>query len=154
MAEAIDRQVNTIIVEAQARAAAILSKHKADLIAVRDELLEKKTIEGERVQQIIDDLRRRYPSDVGAPGPEVKLGTGAGTTAAEGNGVARPRAGREGCEVGRNSQVGGRRCFCFLPSPRWGEGLGVRGEVPAASQHPLTPTLSPAKPGGEGEEKV
>ena len=68
MAEAIDRQVNTIIVESQARAAAILAKHKADLVAVRDELLEKKTIEGGRVHQIIDDLRQRYPNDVGAAG--------------------------------------------------------------------------------------
>ena len=82
MAEAIDRQVNTIIVEAQARAAAILAKHKADLLKIRDELIEKKTIEGERVQQIIDDLRARHPKDVGAPGPEVKLAAGAGTTTA------------------------------------------------------------------------
>jgi ATP-dependent Zn protease/intein/homing endonuclease len=80
MAEAIDRQVNTLIVEAQARAAAILQKHKADLLRIRDELMEKKTIEGERTKQIIEELRARYPKDVGAPGPEVKLGTGAGTT--------------------------------------------------------------------------
>jgi cell division protease FtsH len=80
MAEAIDRQVNTIIVECQARAAAILLKHKADLISIRDELIEKKTIEGERTKQIIEDLRAKYPKDVGAPGPEVKLGAGAGTT--------------------------------------------------------------------------
>jgi cell division protease FtsH len=52
MAEAIDRQVNTIIVEAQARAAAILAKHKPDLIKLRDELMEKKTIEGERTKAI------------------------------------------------------------------------------------------------------
>jgi cell division protease FtsH len=87
MAEAIDRQVNTIIVEAQAKAAAILSKHKADLIKIRDELMEKKTIEGERTKEIIEDLRARYPKDVGAPGPEVKLGAGAGT-ATEANGSA------------------------------------------------------------------
>ena len=80
MAEAIDRQVNTIIVECQARAAAILLKHKADLISIRDELIEKKTIEGARTKEIIDDLRAKYPKDVGAPGPEVKLGSGAGTT--------------------------------------------------------------------------
>ncbi len=80
MAEAIDRQVNTLIVEAQARAAAILTKHKADLLKIRDELTEKKTIEGERTKEIIEDLRARFPKDVGAPGPEVKLGTGAGTT--------------------------------------------------------------------------
>jgi len=72
MAEAIDRQVNTVIVECQAKAAAILTKHKADLLKIRDELLEKKTIEGERVKEIIEDLRTRYPNDVGAPGPEVK----------------------------------------------------------------------------------
>ena len=71
-AEAIDRQVNTIIVECQAKAAAILLKHKADLIRIRDELLEKKTIEGERVKEIIEELRAKYPKDVGAPGPEVK----------------------------------------------------------------------------------
>ncbi len=82
MAEAIDRQVNTILVEAQAKAAAILAKHKETLIQLRDELIEKKTIEGERVQQIIDDLRAKYPNDVGAPGPEVRLGAGAGTTTA------------------------------------------------------------------------
>jgi cell division protease FtsH len=78
-AEAIDRQVNTIIVEAQARAAAILAKHKADLLKIRNELVEKKTIEGERTKQIIEELRAKYPKDVGAPGPEVKLGAGAGT---------------------------------------------------------------------------
>ncbi len=72
MAEAIDRQVNTVIAECQAKAAAILSKHKDDLLKIRDELLQKKTIEGERVKEIIDDLRTRYPKDVGAPGPEVK----------------------------------------------------------------------------------
>ena len=80
MAEAIDRQVNTIIVEAQAKAAAILTKHKADLVTIRNELMEKKTIEGERTREIIEELRAKYPKDVGAPGPEVKLGTGSGTT--------------------------------------------------------------------------
>jgi cell division protease FtsH len=89
MAEAIDRQVNTIIVEAQARAAAILAKHKADLIKLRNELVEKKTIEGARTKEIIEELRERYPKDVGAPGPEVKLGAGAGTTTApDANGAA------------------------------------------------------------------
>jgi len=72
MAEAIDRQVNTLVVECQAKAAAILSKHKADLEKIRDELLDKKTIEGERVRAIIEDLRSRYPNDVDAPGPVVK----------------------------------------------------------------------------------
>ncbi len=82
MAEAIDRQVNTIIVECQARAAAILTKHKIELIAIRDELIEKKTIEGARTKQIIEELRAKYPNDVGAPGPDVKLAGNAGTTTA------------------------------------------------------------------------
>jgi cell division protease FtsH len=70
-AEAIDRQVNTLIVQCQARAAAILGKHKDDLVRVRDELLEKKTIEGERVAAIVAELREKFPADVGAPGPAV-----------------------------------------------------------------------------------
>jgi cell division protease FtsH len=88
MAEAIDRQVNTVIVEAQAKAAAILAKHKDELLALRNELMEKKTIEGARVHEIIEELRAKYPNDVGAPGPEVKLGSGAGTTTADANGTA------------------------------------------------------------------
>jgi cell division protease FtsH len=72
MAEAIDRQVNTLILECQTKAASILSKHKEDLQKIRDELLEKKTIEGERVRAIIEDLRARYPNDVGTPLPDVK----------------------------------------------------------------------------------
>ena len=71
MAGAIDRQVNTIIVECQAKAAAILAKHKADLIAIR---LAKKTIEGERVREIIEDLRKGIRVTWEAPGPEVKTG--------------------------------------------------------------------------------
>lgn len=69
-AEAIDRQVNHVIVECQKRAADILKKHEADLIRIRDELLEKKTIEGDRVTQIVSELRAKYPSDVGAPAPK------------------------------------------------------------------------------------
>jgi cell division protease FtsH len=84
MAEAIDRQVNTIIVECQAKAAGILSKHKADLLSIRDELLAKKTIEGERVREVITDLRSRFPDDVGSPPPEVKLDNKAGTTVVNG----------------------------------------------------------------------
>ncbi|HSQ57069.1 MAG TPA: ATP-binding protein, partial [Gemmata sp.] len=87
MAEAIDRQVNTIIVECQARAAGILSKHRADLLKIRDELLEKKTIEGDRVKAVIEDLRSRYPGDVGTSIPEVKLTGPAGTAGVEKNGT-------------------------------------------------------------------
>ena len=82
-AEAIDRQVNTIVVECQAKAAAILAKHKDTLIRVRDELLEKKTIEGERVHAIIAELREQYPDDVGAPGPEVRPVAGGGPVAGD-----------------------------------------------------------------------
>jgi ATP-dependent Zn protease/intein/homing endonuclease len=60
-AEAIDRGINTLIAEAQAQAAAIIEKHEADLIKLRDELVEKKTIEGERVREIIADFHKRYP---------------------------------------------------------------------------------------------
>lgn len=95
MAEAIDRQVNTIIVEAQARAAGILTKHKADLIKIRDELIEKKTIEGDRTKKIIDELRAKYPKDVGAPGPEVKLAGGAGTIT-EANAAKAPAKKKDG----------------------------------------------------------
>jgi cell division protease FtsH len=93
MAEAIDRQVNTLIVEAQARAAAILAKHKSSRVKLRDELMEKKTIEGDRVREIIEELRAKFPKDVGAPGPEVKLGSGAGTTTAPATESANGAAG-------------------------------------------------------------
>ena len=56
-AEAIDRQVSTLVVEAQARAAAILAEHKEMLIRLRDELQEKKTIEGDRVKTIIEEFK-------------------------------------------------------------------------------------------------
>ena len=70
-AEAIDRGVNTLIAEAQAQAAAIIEKHEADLIKLRDELVEKKTIEGERVREIIADFHKRYPLPA-ADGEEKK----------------------------------------------------------------------------------
>jgi cell division protease FtsH len=67
-AEAIDRMVNTLIVETQARAARILGEHKDDLIRLRDELVEKKTLEGDRVREIIADFRARSP----IPAPVAK----------------------------------------------------------------------------------
>ena len=42
--------------------------------------------------------------------------------------------------------------YGFLPSPRWGEGLGVRGEAPATSQLPPHPNPLPRKAGGEGDK--
>ena len=62
-AEAIDRQVNTIIVEAQARAAKILGDHRAELESVRDELMRVKTIESARVNEIIEQVRAKYPGE-------------------------------------------------------------------------------------------
>ncbi len=64
MAEQIDRQVNTVIVEAQARAAKILSDHRDELVRLRDELLEKKTLEPDRVNAIIAEVRKRYAVEV------------------------------------------------------------------------------------------
>jgi cell division protease FtsH len=63
MAESIDRQINTIVVEAQTRAAKILTDHKAELIALRDELLKVKTIEPARVAEIIAEVRQKYASE-------------------------------------------------------------------------------------------
>lgn len=102
-AEAIDRQVNTVIVECQAKASAILGKHKDDLTRIRDELLQKKTIEGERVGQIIAELRAKYPSDVGAPGPEIKP-VEANGTATSPEAIKKPRAVRDA--TGGDTQSG------------------------------------------------
>ena len=62
-AEAIDRQVNTIIVEAQARAAKILLDHRAELESVREELMRVKTIESTRVNEIIEAVRSKYADE-------------------------------------------------------------------------------------------
>jgi cell division protease FtsH len=66
MAEAIDRQVNTLIAEAQARAAKILADHQGELIALRDELLKVKTIEPDRVAEIIAEVREKYADEFAA----------------------------------------------------------------------------------------
>jgi len=62
-AEAIDRQVNTIIVEAQARAAKILTDHRAELESVRDELMRIKTLESTRINEIIEAVRTKYAGE-------------------------------------------------------------------------------------------
>ena len=62
-AEAIDRQVNTIIVEAQARAAKILTDHRAELESVRDELMRIKTLESTRINEIIEVVRTKYAGE-------------------------------------------------------------------------------------------
>ena len=62
-AEAIDRQVNTIILEAQVRAAKILTDHRAELESVREELMRVKTIESSRVNEIIEAVRVKYAGE-------------------------------------------------------------------------------------------
>ncbi len=66
-AEAIDRQVNTIIVEAQARAAKILLDHRAELESVREELMRTKTIESTRINEIIEAVRAKYADEFKIP---------------------------------------------------------------------------------------
>ena len=63
LAESIDRQINTIVVEAQSRAAKILSDHKAEMVSLRDELLKDKTLEAERVGKLIQEVRDRFPAE-------------------------------------------------------------------------------------------
>lgn len=63
MAESIDRQINTIVAEAQARSAKILADHKDELIAIRDELIKDKTIEPARVAEIIKTVREKYAAE-------------------------------------------------------------------------------------------
>ncbi|MCU0703336.1 MAG: AAA family ATPase [Fimbriiglobus sp.] len=63
MAESIDRQINTIVAEAQAKAAKILADHKDELIAIRDELVKDKTIEPARVAEIIKTVRAKYAAE-------------------------------------------------------------------------------------------
>jgi cell division protease FtsH len=63
MAESIDRQINTIVAEAQAKAAKILADHKDELVAIRDELIKDKTIEPDRVNAIIKDVRAKYAAE-------------------------------------------------------------------------------------------
>jgi cell division protease FtsH len=71
IAEALDRQVNTIIAEAQHRAAKILADHRDELVALRDELLRDKTIEPDRVAAIIAEVRKKYPAEIAAATTET-----------------------------------------------------------------------------------
>jgi cell division protease FtsH len=68
MAESIDRQINTIVAEAQARAAKILADHKDELVSLRDELVKDKTIEPARVADIIKTVRKKYAAEFAALG--------------------------------------------------------------------------------------
>jgi len=60
-AEKLDRAVNALIAEAQARAARILTEHQDELKSVRDEVREKKVLERDRVQQIMAAFHDRFP---------------------------------------------------------------------------------------------
>lgn len=66
MAEHIDRQINVLVAEAQARAASVLDQHKDLLAQIRDELLATKTIEPERVSAIVREVREKYAGEVAA----------------------------------------------------------------------------------------
>jgi cell division protease FtsH len=66
MAEKLDKTLNALIAEAQARAASILREHKDELIRLRDEVREKKVLERERVKQIIAEFRERSAARMAA----------------------------------------------------------------------------------------
>jgi cell division protease FtsH len=59
----IDRAVTAIITQAQTRAAALLSEHKAELIALRDEVIAKKTIEAKGLTR----FQKKPAADAAAP---------------------------------------------------------------------------------------
>lgn len=85
MAESIDRQINTIVAEAQARAAKILADHKDELVSLRDELVKDKTIEPTRVAEIIKAVRKKYAAEFAELGaaPLTPEEDAAGTTPEE-----------------------------------------------------------------------
>lgn len=57
-AEALDKQINALLNEAQKRAVGILTNHRAHLEKIRDEVLEHKSIEKERIGEIIEAFRK------------------------------------------------------------------------------------------------
>jgi cell division protease FtsH len=62
MAEKVDKQINSLISDAQARAAKILTDHRDELIRLRDEVREKKVLERERVREVVAAFHAKYPS--------------------------------------------------------------------------------------------
>jgi cell division protease FtsH len=73
-AEAIDRQLNTLLADAQHRAATILRDHHAELERIRDEVLEKKVLEGERVKEIVAAFQKSSPPLAGSSPPSESNG--------------------------------------------------------------------------------
>ncbi len=62
-AEALDKQIHALLSGAQTRAAEILKTHRAELEQLRDEVLEKKSLEKERIAEIIEEFRKRTVSN-------------------------------------------------------------------------------------------
>src|SRR5205085_5143701 len=60
MADTLDKQINALFKQAQERAQKYLSEYKDDLIALRNEVLEMKVLEQERIQEWIKDFRARH----------------------------------------------------------------------------------------------
>jgi cell division protease FtsH len=60
MAERIDKQIDGLFKEAQDRAAKILKQYQADLLRLRDEVIEKKTLEQDRIQLWLAEFRTRH----------------------------------------------------------------------------------------------
>ena len=101
MAESIDRQINTIVAEAQAKAAKVLADHKDELVSLRDELIKDKTIEPARVADIIKSVRKKYAAEFAAMGaaPLTPEEDAAGTRPEEKT-PHRPFRRREGVRLG------------------------------------------------------
>ncbi|HEX3152076.1 MAG TPA: AAA family ATPase [Gemmataceae bacterium] len=62
-AEALDKQIQALLNSAQKRAADLLTTHRADLEKLRDEVLEHKSIEKERIAAIIEEFRKERKQD-------------------------------------------------------------------------------------------
>lgn len=62
-AEALDKQIHTLLSGAQTRAADILKTHRGELEQLRDEVLAKKSLEKDRIAEIIEAFRKRTVSN-------------------------------------------------------------------------------------------
>jgi cell division protease FtsH len=62
-AEALDRQINTLIADARARAAQYLRECRNELLELRDEVLDKKTLEGDALQKFIEGFHKKHPPE-------------------------------------------------------------------------------------------
>src|SRR5262245_6077411 len=62
-AEAVDKQIQALLNDAQKRAADILKAHRVRLEKLRDEVLERKSIEKERIAEIIAEFRSEQKAE-------------------------------------------------------------------------------------------